>query len=171
MKKNKPMKKYKPTKKHIRQYICIVGAILWMGVIFSFSARNGSTSTGDSNQVGILLGKMVVPNFENWSMEKQQNFAEKVDYPIRKTAHAMEYAVLGGFLAGAVWNRRKKGWNVVIPWGIGTLYAATDETHQLFVPGRSGQVSDVILDSAGVLIGVGLICIILNVIVNDKKCK
>lgn len=36
----------------------------------------------------------------------------------------------------------------------GALYAASDEFHQLFVPGRSGQISDVLLDSAGVCFGV-----------------
>ena len=43
---------------------------------------------------------------------------------------------------------------MVLPWLIAAGYAATDEFHQLFVPGRSGQVSDVILDSAGAAIGV-----------------
>ena len=37
------------------------------------------------------------------------------------------------------------------------LYAATDEVHQLFVPGRSGQVSDVLLDSAGAIAGLALL--------------
>ena len=40
-----------------------------------------------------------------------------------------------------------------MPWIITTAYAATDELHQLLVPGRSGQLSDVILDSAGALAG------------------
>ena len=107
--------------------------------------------------------------------EEQNAFAEKVDHPVRKTAHAAEYAVLGLLTAGAYiggWNllrafkvNYKKTVNVrdgrekmsisrgiVIPWWvITTAYAGTDELHQLFVPGRSGQVSDVLLDSAGAL--------------------
>ena len=43
---------------------------------------------------------------------------------------------------------------MVLPWLIAAGYAATDEFHQLFVPGRSGQISDVLLDSAGALAGV-----------------
>ena len=46
---------------------------------------------------------------------------------------------------------------IVIPWVITTAYAGTDELHQLFVPGRSGQVSDVLLDSAGALIGLAVL--------------
>ena len=44
----------------------------------------------------------------------------------------------------------KAGW----AWVVGTLYAASDEIHQLFVPGRSGQLRDVLLDSAGVAAGI-----------------
>ena len=52
---------------------------------------------------------------------------------------------------------------LLIPWFIGTIYAATDEIHQLFVPGRSGQISDVCLDSIGVLIGVSLLWVITEI--------
>ena len=52
-------------------------------------------------------------------------------------------------------NRQRKGiYNGIVPWAAGTFYAGTDEFHQLFVPGRSGQITDVILDSCGVLTGV-----------------
>ena len=44
----------------------------------------------------------------------------------------------------------KAGW----AWVVGTLYAASDEIHQLFVPGRSGQLRDVLLDSDGVAAGI-----------------
>ena len=113
------------------------------------------------------------------SYEEQNAFAEKVDHPVRKTAHAAEYAVLGLLTAGAyiggesaeafkinykktvnVRDSREKmsiSRGIVIPWVITTAYAGTDELHQLFVPGRSGQVSDVLLDSAGALIGLAVL--------------
>lgn len=81
---------------------------------------------------------------------------------MRKTAHAAEYAVLGLLVAGAYIEGGKKGGKhageksgreIFVPWIITTAYAATDEIHQLLVPGRSGQLSDVILDSAGALAG------------------
>lgn len=129
-----------------------------MAVIFSFSARPAEQSTGDSRWAGHMIGQLFVPGFGDWSDKEQEAFAEKVDYPVRKTAHAMEYAVLGLLTAGAYIRRGtsiRKG--ILVPWGIATLYAASDEFHQLFVPGRSGQVSDVVLDSAGVLAGVLLL--------------
>ena len=36
------------------------------------------------------------------------------------------------------------------------LYACSDEVHQLFVAGRSGQASDVLLDTFGAMVGVGV---------------
>lgn len=49
---------------------------------------------------------------------------------------------------------------IVLAWALATFYAATDEVHQIFVPGRAGMVTDVLLDSAGALTGV-LICWLL----------
>ena len=43
------------------------------------------------------------------------------------------------------------------------LYASTDEIHQLFVPGRSGMVRDVFIDSIGGIIGVGITFIYENI--------
>ena len=46
-------------------------------------------------------------------------------------------------------------------WGFSTLYAVTDEMHQLLIEGRSGQWTDVLIDSAGALTGVLIIALVL----------
>ena len=139
---------------NIRRKVFLAITLLCMAAIFLFSSRTGAESTGDSYVVGNIVGEVFVPGFDNWSPEEQQAFAEKIDHPVRKTAHAMEYAVLGLLTAGAFIDRRTSiRAGILVPWCIATAYAASDEVHQLFVPGRSGQVSDVILDSAGVLAG------------------
>ena len=67
-----------------------------------------------------------------------------------------------GVLAGEEITRKR----AVIAIVLTALYASTDEFHQLFVPGRSGQVRDVLIDSCGAAIGVliawGLIRIYSN---------
>ena len=147
-----------------RKRIFLVLAIIWMLVISAFSSRTGDLSATDSGRIGRLIGQVLVPGFEDWSEEKQDQFAEKVDYPVRKTAHATEYAILGMLLVGAYTDKEKGHFvRLLIPWFIGTIYAATDEIHQLFVPGRSGQISDVCLDSIGVLIGVFLLWVITEI--------
>lgn len=172
----------------VRRRVFLVLMILWMAGIFVFSSRSGDESTEDSYFVGNMVGEIFVPGFDEWSAEKQQAFAEKIDHPVRKTAHATEYAILGLLAAGVcipeVMGRRdektmseevgcsrttkseyaKIRRELLIPWGIAALYAATDEFHQLFVPGRSGQFSDVILDSAGALAGLLILALVRKII-------
>ena len=69
------------------------------------------------------------------------------DVLLRKTAHVAEFAVLGALLVRAL--RRD-----LPAFVLGVVYAASDELHQTFVPGRSGSVQDVALDAVGVLAGV-----------------
>lgn len=126
-----------------------------MAVIFAFSSRNAELSTQDSTSLGMLFGQMFVPDFKNMDAGMQAAFADKIDHPVRKLAHVTEYAVLGLFIAGSYMDSGKKRRHAVgIPYIIGTFYAASDELHQVFVPGRSGQLTDIAIDSSGVLLGV-----------------
>ena len=69
------------------------------------------------------------------------------DMVLRKAAHLVEYALLGALLA-----RATPGF--AAPVVVGVAYAVTDEIHQRFVPGRSGNALDVAIDAIGVVIGV-----------------
>ena len=85
---------------------------------------------------------------------------------IRKTAHFLEYLILGFSLCLTVEDYRPPGrredkpgartGKMFLPWAIGAFYAVTDEFHQLFVPGRSCQASDVVIDACGVAVGVAI---------------
>lgn len=50
------------------------------------------------------------------------------------------------------------------------LYAISDEIHQVFVPGREAQVKDVIIDSGGAAVGIG-VYLIINRKKNNTKVK
>lgn len=134
-------------------------AVCWMIVIFCFSAASAPESSEMSCTVGIRIGKVVFSDFDAWSTEKQNAFAKKIEYPIRKMAHATEYAILGMFVFGTVyvygilWKQA-----MLYAWIWATIYAATDEFHQLFVLGRSEQIRDVVLDSAGAFAGILMLC-------------
>ena len=69
------------------------------------------------------------------------------DLVLRKIAHAGEFAVLGALLLRAVREE-------LPALALGIAYAATDELHQHFVPGRVGSALDVLIDAVGVAIGV-----------------
>ncbi len=75
-----------------------------------------------------------------------------LDLLVKKTAHVAEYAVLGWLIQRA----RGSGGSWWQPWLIAIAYAATDEFHQLFVPGRGARVVDVMIDSAGAAMGLAL---------------
>ena len=147
--------------------------LIWLMVIFSFSAKKADESTVMSHSVGKLIGNIVIPEYRSWPKDKQEQFAEKIDCPVRKCAHASEYAVLGVLMLGTAYSfseeRGKK--NRLLCWCAGTAYAATDEFHQLFVPGRSCQFRDVCIDSAGILTGIVLFSMIKHQIAkyNEKK--
>ena len=53
---------------------------------------------------------------------------------------------------------------VLFAGGIGIIYAITDEIHQIFVSGRSGEIRDIIVDTCGSTVG-----ILLNIIINRKR--
>ena len=74
---------------------------------------------------------------------------------VRKMAHFCEYTLEGFLLmlCMRVYSRRPLR-HITVPMLAGALTALTDETIQLFSEGRSSQVTDVWLDSAGVLAGI-----------------
>lgn len=127
-------------------------AILWMAAIFFFSSRNADESNAQSNRAGMLAGHLFVRDFDSWTEQEQLDFAKKIDHPVRKTAHASEYALLGMLLFGAMTATRKI--RMSYAWLAASCYAATDEFHQLFVPGRSCQFTDVCIDSGGAALGI-----------------
>jgi hypothetical protein len=79
------------------------------------------------------------------------------DLALRKAAHVAEYAVLGALLfralslAGQPFHAAS---TVAWAWLIGATYAASDELHQHFVPGRQASALDLVFDAFGVAVGV-----------------
>jgi VanZ family protein len=79
----------------------------------------------------------------------------------KKGGHMVGYALLSAAYFHALNNGRKiTQWRFFIAILLAVLYAATDEIHQLFTPGRSPSIVDVGIDSIGSFIGLGLLCLI-----------
>ena len=83
---------------------------------------------------------------------------------VRKLAHFCEYTLEGFLLmlCMRVYTRRYVR-HISVPMLGGVLTAMADETIQIYSPGRSSQVTDVWLDSAGVLAGI-LIALVFMVL-------
>ena len=145
-----------------RRFIFLILTIFWSLLIFWFSSRNGSVSTGDSDAAGSTLLKIFIKDFNSLDPLERAKRLELLTYPIRKIAHGGEYAILSSLIMGIfIGLKNKIVLEAIFSWAIASLYAVTDEIHQLFVPGRSGQVIDVIIDSSGAFIGVLIISLII----------
>ena len=116
-----------------------------MLVIFVFSAQKSEESTKLSNGAGRYVVTTVNEVMDKgWDEKTVEEYALAIDHPVRKLAHATEYAILALLWFGALGSKPQA---VVIAF----LYACTDEFHQLFVPGRAGLFTDVLIDTSGAL--------------------
>jgi len=74
------------------------------------------------------------------------------DFLLRKIAHMFEFAVLT-YLIWRIWRRKDAGYGAVMFSGLWSLfYAITDEVHQTYIMGRSGNFFDIGIDSLGILV-------------------
>ncbi|SFG39836.1 VanZ family protein [Oribacterium sp. WCC10] len=145
--------------------------VLWMMVIFMMSSQPADESTETSLRVGEAIAYICVPGFRELSPDEQRHIAEMIDHPVRKTAHATEYAILGMFILTTLEGFMNCPWKkkALSALALASMYAATDEIHQLFVPGRSGQISDVMIDAAGAFAGL-LILYVSKKIISERLC-
>lgn len=132
-----------------KKYLICFG--LWTCFIWFNSLLPGDAS-------GELSGSLSYQIYEILHLSMPFDFFHTL---IRKCAHFSEYTVLGIFSVLALKNK-----HVLYAGFMGVFVACADELIQLFVRGRSGQVSDVLIDSLGVCFGIVLVCLFQK----KKKC-
>jgi VanZ family protein len=123
--------------------------LLWMALIF--------TASGDSHS-SQHSSRFIEP-FLQWLFPKMSpTQIEDVNFMFRKCAHLAEYAILALLVWRALhlsknqlpaWSWPKVGGTLLVVF----LYAASDEYHQSFVPTRTAQFSDVLIDTTGAAVG------------------
>lgn len=123
--------------------------ILWMLVIFMFSMQDATKSSGTSGRILMWIGQILHIDLLHSPM------VDTLQFIVRKCAHMFSYFILGilSFRAFDLIKDNAYPYAVIIS----VLYACSDEFHQLFVPGRSGQIKDVCIDSLGLFIGLLMI--------------
>ena len=134
--------------------------ILWMALIFFLSHQpaieSSELSSGITKRVYDII-KMIAPDI---SLD-----LGSFNHIIRKLAHFTVYLILGILVAnGLIYTRTSRINTILLALLICILYAISDEIHQMFIPGRSGQISDVLIDSSGGLAGI----LLLNVFRRQK---
>ena len=115
----------------------------WMGLIFFMS-----TSFGDWHHSQSII-QNVLSHFVSQPMSGQ--VLEHINFALRKLAHFSEYALLLTVIYWGFRSRLSFAPKTLMAWVLtfAILFAISDEFHQSFVPGRTSQILDVMIDSAG----------------------
>ncbi|MDR3748216.1 MAG: VanZ family protein [Acidobacteriota bacterium] len=132
--------------------------LAWLGVI-----RMESTSAASADNTSKLLYIVLATVYPN----VQPSFVEQLDEVLRKSGHFLGCGILSVLVFLALRNTNRDRLRALLrPWGakvrdfwrrewvgIGMLMtivtAAFDEMHQSFLPTRTGQWQDVVLDACG----------------------
>ena len=149
--------------------ILIILLLIIFSTIFGFSNQNREKSSSLSRRVTEAIVE-INPLTNKLSIEEKEKVVEDMHTVIRKLAHFFVYMVVGillMLLCKTYEMKEIKRWIISII--VGGTYAMTDEFHQLFIQGRSGQFSDVILDTSGVFVGALIIYLIAKIAEKHKK--
>jgi VanZ family protein len=132
--------------------------LLWLLIIFSLSSQPGPKSNDLSKsvtkQIVKATGKVIV---QNTYIKPRKNIMNKLNNLVRKYAHVVVYLVLGilvinAFVVSGIRDCKAFIFSLIFCF----FYAASNEIHQLFIPGRGAKATDVLIDGIGALIGIGL---------------
>ena len=136
--------------------ICLIILFIWLGFIFIMSNTNSVDSTKQSKT---LINKVLTTtnNITNIDID---SVTRKIHKPVRKLAHITEFFILSIIVIMLLKNKIID-YNklLLISMSICFIFACIDEFHQTFIPGRTGQFSDVLIDMIGVIFG----CLLFNI--------
>ena len=137
-------------------------------IIFGFSSQNAEESGGLSSNIA----KFILQQVHNKDIKNDNQILKRTESVIRKMAHFSIYTLMGFLLMSFISTYDlKENKRIMVSLCIGAIYAISDEIHQLFVPGRSGQITDILLDSMGVLLGILLVLTGIEVYKKVKNIK
>lgn len=168
-------------KKGLFIFIGLITIYCFMKLIYNLSAQNGSQSSSLSNSLYLFLRQF---DFLNEILYKWDQFVIKVlnklnleelyplifstytnwNFIIRKWAHFGIYMGLGILSMGVFTYAFNFYKAFIITFYCGSLFAFTDEIHQLFVDGRNAQINDLGIDILGLVTGMTL-CLFIYIIV------
>lgn len=136
-------------------------AILCMIMIFCFSLENSDESSETSMKLTDTAVHIVVDDFEDLPEKKQLTILDKATFIIRKSAHFSLFAMLGFLVSMSV--GRRKFFSIASAGAVifCFLYAVSDEFHQSFVPGRSCEFRDMMIDTSGAVTGMLISMVIM----------
>jgi len=150
-----------------------IAVILWIGVIFYFTSQPAEISR---KQSGELLEKAGVIEESEVDISVPKNnretYVTKAQNIIRKSAHVIEYLMLGILATMAVtYKQGLRVLNITVSFVLCLAIASLDEFIQKFVPGRGSLISDVGIDAIGFCVGIAIIILIELVVMYIGKYR
>lgn len=156
--------------KYLKVILPIV-IVMLAGAIFLFSAQPAA----ESDKLSKTFTKEVVKLFleiTDQDVGKTTEITNKIHGMIRKYAHFTLYMLLGMlsvmFFSAVVFKKYSFA-GVFCAVTICVLYACSDEYHQTFVAGRSGELRDVMIDTLGAVIGIFVVSTVGMTVTGIKK--
>lgn len=137
----------------------IIFIIIWLFIIFSFSAEDATKSEHRSDEV--IINTIETIKQEKIPQEDKQKIIDKYIVVVRKSAHFFLYFIL----AILVFTLYKKIFGLTPKTFIYTIifcfiYACSDEIHQLFISGRTARIFDIFVDTSGALLSTTILTLI-----------
>lgn len=136
--------------------------VFWCCLIFGFSGQKAADSSNVSSWLTLFLADILekidifsIPVFQDLTEIEYQIFILNLEKIVRKLAHFSIFLVLGVIsfsLFKCYMERTKKCFILSLIFCL--FYAVSDEFHQLFVPGRDGNIIDVLIDTTGAFWGI-----------------
>ena len=155
----------------MKKIIKIFLIVLWMMFIFHMSDQPAIVSAGQSGRlINMLINMPVIGSVVSPILTSSIG-----EFVIRKSAHMFLYFILA-ILTFKLVYRKEKDFNkkviikkLLISLVVVFIYACTDEFHQLFIPGRSGEFRDVMVDTVGGCIGLCIMWIYTKIRCVEKQ--
>lgn len=136
----------------MKKIISYILLIIWLFFIFYFSNQPGDISGGESSSI-IYNTFELIYNIFNIPTNNLGSVVEILHNPVRELMHFLEYLILGILLINVLKQNSIKYNVILMSIMFSFVYAVTDEIHQVFVPGRTFEYLDILLDTLGSILG------------------
>lgn len=146
----------------------IIFIIIWLFIIFSFSAEDATKSEHRSDEV--IINAVETITREEIPENQRQKIIDEYIVIVRKSAHFFLYfilAILVFTLYKRIFGLNSKSFIYSIIFCF--IYACSDEIHQLFINGRTARIFDVFVDTTGAILSTTLLTIFSLLLKKLKK--
>lgn len=152
----------------IKIILNIILIIIWLFIIFSFSAEDATKSEHRSDEV--IINAVETITREEIPENQRQKIIDEYIVIVRKSAHFFLYFILAIIvftLYKRIFGLNSKTFIYTIIFCF--IYACSDEIHQLFINGRTARIFDVFVDTTGAILSTTLLTIFSLLLKKLKK--